>query len=237
MPADVTGGDATDAESIARDFTDSDSTDAAAFWEHRYTDTGQVWSGRANAVLVDVATDLPVGQALDLGCGEGGDAIWLARAGWRVTAVDISPTALARGASGAMDIPEGRIDWVAADLDAWTERGPHGPFDLVTASFLHSPVEIARTAILRRAAGFVAEDGCLLIVSHTAFPPWSDHRHDDHRFLDPREEIAELALPEREWEVRIAETRRREATGPDGQHGWLDDGVVLLRRRAAHGDP
>jgi SAM-dependent methyltransferase len=210
---------------------DPTAPDAAQYWERRYADAGQVWSGRANQTLADIASHLPVGRALDLGCGEGGDAIWLARAGWRVTAIDISPTAIARAASAASDLSDGRIEWVAADLDQWTRDRSHGPYDLVTASFLHSLVEIPRTAILRRAAGFVAADGYLLIVSHAAFPPWSNHQHDDHRFLGPAEEIAELALPDSQWDVRLAETRPRDATGPDGQRATLDDAVVLLHRR------
>lgn len=208
-----------------------DSTDAAQFWERRYAEAGQVWSGRANHTLVDIAATLPAGRALDLGRGEGGDAIWLARSRWRVTAVDISPTAIAQATAAASQLPDGRIEWVAADLDQWTRAGPRGLYDLVTASFLHSPVEIPRAAILRRAAGLVAPDGHLLIVSHAAVPPWSDRQHDDHRFLGAADEIAELALPDGEWNVRLAETRPRQATAPDGQRATLDDVVVLLHRR------
>jgi SAM-dependent methyltransferase len=206
-------------------------TDASDFWERRYADTGQVWSGRANRALVDVVSDLPVGRALDLGSGEGGDAIWLARHGWQVTAVDISPTAIARGVAAASDVPDGQIEWFAADLDEWTANGPHGPYDLVTASFLHSPIEFPRTEVLRRAADFVAAGGHLFIVSHAAAPPWSRHRHEHHQFLNPDEEIAALALPEDKWDMGLAETRTREATGPDGQHATLDDVIVLLHRR------
>ena len=73
----------------------------AEFWEERYRGRDQVWSGRANAVLVDVVGALPPGTALDLGSGEGGDAVWLARQGWQVTAVDISTPALERTAAHA----------------------------------------------------------------------------------------------------------------------------------------
>ena len=91
---------------------------AADFWEQRYAQRPRVWSGSVNTTLAAVARGLVVGTALDLGCGEGGDAIWLARGGWQVTAVDISTTALerARTAAAAAGVPDGRIDWVAADL-------------------------------------------------------------------------------------------------------------------------
>jgi 2-polyprenyl-3-methyl-5-hydroxy-6-metoxy-1,4-benzoquinol methylase len=72
------------------------STEVEQFWEEHYGAAERIWSGRANATLVDVVQDLPPGTALDLGCGEGGDAVWLALRGWQVTAVDVSRTALQR---------------------------------------------------------------------------------------------------------------------------------------------
>lgn len=211
--------------------------DPAQHWEARYADAdaGKVWSGRPNQTFVDVVGGLPVGRAVDLGCGEGGDAIWLASQGWQVTGVDISPTAISRADAGATaaGIAAGRIRWIVHDLVSWT--GDDG-YDLVSASFLHSWFDFPRTDILRRAAGMVAPGGHLLIVSHAEPPPWADlpdeHGHDhDHFFPSPADEIHELDLPESDWEVLIAETRSRDATGPDGQRAVLLDGVVLLRRR------
>lgn len=66
------------------------------FWDARYSEHDRVWSGEPNAVLVEEAAGLEPGTALDLGCGEGADAVWLARRGWRVTAVDVSGVALER---------------------------------------------------------------------------------------------------------------------------------------------
>ena len=87
----------------------------AEYWEDRYAGSDRMWSGRVNATMADVVGDLPAGDALDLGCGEGGDAVWLAEQGWRVTALDVSPTAVARGAEGAAGRGVGdRITWVAA---------------------------------------------------------------------------------------------------------------------------
>jgi SAM-dependent methyltransferase len=207
-----------------------DDVDAAQFWDSRYSDSERVWSGRPNQTLVDLVSGVPAGRALDLGCGEGGDVVWLAQRGWLVTGVDISPTAIARGSAAAtrLGIPEDQIQWHAHDLATWKSDGE---YDLVTASFLHSPVEFPRTDVLRRAAEVVAAGGYLIILSHAGMPPWSKYRDHEHRFLTPAEEIAELDLPKDGWETRIAETRSREATGPEGQHAILDDVVVLLQRR------
>ncbi|WP_231999672.1 bifunctional 2-polyprenyl-6-hydroxyphenol methylase/3-demethylubiquinol 3-O-methyltransferase UbiG, partial [Mycobacterium sp. 1245852.3] len=75
--------------------------DAVQFWEERYRSAERVWSGRVNPRLAEVTADLPVGRALDLGCGEGADALWLAERGWQVVAVDVSATALRRATEAA----------------------------------------------------------------------------------------------------------------------------------------
>jgi len=202
------------------------------FWEDRYG-ASQVWSGRANQVLVDVATDLTPGRALDLGCGEGGDALWLARHGWTVTAIAISATAVERGRAAAVaaGVPDGRVEWLARDLaDFRSDAG----FDLVSAFFLQSPVHLDRAQILREAAAAVAPGGHLLLVSHAASPPWATQLHAHHHdFPTPDGELASLSLAEGEWDVLVAEVRGRQATGPDGQPAELDDTIVLVRRRSS----
>lgn len=198
----------------------------ADFWEERYAGTDRVWSGRVNRVLADVAAGLVPGRALDLGCGEGADAIWLAAQGWDSTGVDISPTAIARAVGAAREAGVAdRARFVVGDLSAL----PGERYDLVTASFLHSPVELPREDILRRGAACVAPGGHLLITSHAAAPPWSRHGHE-HRFPTADEEVAQLGLDGPDWEVVVAESRTREAVGPDGRHAHLDDAVVLARR-------
>jgi len=201
---------------------------AAQFWEERYAGR-QVWSGKVNAAMAAVVAELPVGRALELGCGEGGDALWLAEKGWQVTAVDISSTAIERGRAMAAErgLAE-RIEWVAADLAEWA---PTGAFDLVTASFLQSPLELQRVEILRKAADAVAPGGHLLLVSHAAAPPWaSGLQHGHAAFPQPATELALLGLPAVGWQIVVAEVRRRAATGPDGTPAELDDTVVLVRR-------
>ncbi|MFN3339971.1 MAG: FAD-dependent oxidoreductase [Dietzia sp.] len=226
----------------------------AEYWEGQYADEGPRWSGAVNSTTAAVVAPLAVGSVLELGCGEGGDAVWLAEQGWRVTAVDLSPTAVSRGADAAATrgVAE-RIEWVAHDLSTWTtgER-----FDLVTASFFHSTVELPRTAILRRAAERVRSGGHLLLVSHvfeteSDIPPWasrpgsgdegdgeaegvnSAHSAAHHELPTPAEEVADLALDPEVWEVVLQEVRTRQAVGPDGsQTATLKDGVVLYRRRS-----
>ena len=207
--------------------TTDDVTAPADFWEDRYASMGQVWSGNVNQALVRVVTDLPTGRALDLGCGEGGDVVWLAQNGWDATGVDISTTATVRAADAAhaAGIPDERIHFEAADLATWA---PAGTYDLVTASFLQSPVHLPREDILRRAADHVAPGGRLLVVAHAAMPPWAKSPAHHHTFPTPEEEIAAIGLTG--WTMEIAEVRTREATGPDGEQATLEDTVVLLRR-------
>ncbi len=205
----------------------------ADFWEDRYAGADPIWSGRPNATLVDVvgSLGLTAGTALDLGCGEGGDALWLARGGWRVTGLDISPTAVgrARAAADAAGLTAEQAGFEVTDLAHWRDRRT---FDLVTASFLHSPVELPRAEILRQAADRVAPGGHLLLIAHAAPPPWAkDHDAHSPRPLTPDEELEQLAPDPAAWDVLIAETRERAATGPDGEAATLEDGVVVLQRR------
>ena len=213
---------------------DDSDEDPVTHWESRYASRSAVWSGAANASLVEAVADLEVGSALDLGCGEGGDVIWLARRGWAATGVDLSPTAVRRAteAARAAGLDIHRASFVAADLATWESEET---YDLVTASFLQSMVELPRTKILRRAAERVAQGGHLLIVSHAAPPPWAaatfaeKHAHRSH-FPTPASELVDLALDDDSWTVLIAEVRARRATGPDGEDATLDDTVVMLRR-------
>ncbi|MFC6354913.1 FAD-dependent oxidoreductase [Luethyella okanaganae] len=201
----------------------------ADFWEERYAGSDHVWSGTVNRVLADVVRTLSPGRALDLGCGEGADVIWLAQHGWEATGVDISPTAIRRATAAAETAGLGadHARFIADNLAAT----PTGAYDLVSASFLHSPVELPREDILREATRRVAPGGHLLITSHADFPPWAGVPHGhEHRFLSPEQELEQLALEPEEWDVLLAETRPRATTAPDGEPATLDDVVVLIRR-------
>lgn len=206
---------------------DNENDNTHEFWERLYAERDLVWSGRVNAALEREIAGVAPGRALDLGCGEGGDALWLAERGWQVTAIDISQTALNRGAAEAAR--RGLlVDWRRADL---AEKLPPGPYELVSAQFLQSPVALPRIEVLRRAAAEVAPGGSLLVVGHAAAPPWSDHQPDPSLMPTAAEVVAQLDLPERAWEAVRVEEISRVATGPDGQPAELVDAVVLLRRR------
>lgn len=186
-----------------------------------------MWSGQVNLRLAEVAGELPPGRALDLGCGEGADAVWLAERGWQVTAVDIAQTALDRAAA------EAQARGLAVDFQRHElpDTFPAGQFDLVSAQFLHSEVERDRPRTLRRAAEAVAPGGVLLIVDHGAAPPWAPAHVHDFEFPSARQVVESLQLAAGEWEVVRAEPVEREAVGPDGRRATLVDNVMLPRRR------
>jgi SAM-dependent methyltransferase len=203
---------------------------AAEQWDARYRERERVWSGEPNAVLVREATDLAPGQALDLGCGEGADAVWLARRGWHVTAVDVSRVALRRAAEHAREAGlDGGIDFRWHDL---TADFPAGAYDLVTAMFLHSVGAFPREGILRRAVAAVAPGGVLLIAGHAEFPAWHEHP-PEVELPSAAETLRALDLPPEGWEVLRAEELPRTVTGPDGRTAELDDAVVKVRRLRA----
>ncbi|RFU85970.1 class I SAM-dependent methyltransferase [Streptomyces triticagri] len=210
--------------------------DEARLWDERYAESRRVWSGEPNAVLAREAAKLTPGHALDLGCGEGGDAVWLAGRGWRVTATDVSRVALERAAAHAAEAGAAdRIDWLRSNL---SESFPEGSYDLVSAQFLYSPGELPREQVLRRATGAVAPGGHLLIESHAGFPDWeTGHGRPDIDFPTPAETLASLQLAEDDWQVLICAEHDRTQTRPDGTPGTRTDHTVLVRRRGGrHAD-
>ena len=202
--------------------------DLAGFWHQFYSEREQVWSGNPNVQLVAEVSNLAPGTALDIGCAEGADAIWLAQRGWRVTATDISAVAIERGktqaeAAGVSEL----IEWQQNDLGI---SFPSGQFDLVSAQFFHSPIGRPRDATLRRAAAAVAPGGTLLIVSHLDAP--GEHNHHPEIVLPTQAEtVAGLELGDG-WGEPVLDERYRD--GHDG-HGGVRrvlDGVVRVRRNA-----
>ncbi|HEY9441509.1 MAG TPA: class I SAM-dependent methyltransferase [Streptomyces sp.] len=209
----------------------SDASDAsdAELWDDRYRESDRIWSGNPNVVFVREVKDLKPGRALDLGCGEGADAVWLARQGWQVTATDISRVALDRAAAHAAEAGvSDRVDWQWYDLGV---TFPEGEYDLVSAQFLHSMGTLPRERILRRAAGAVAPGGVLLVVGHGGFPAWEHDHHPEIHFPSTDEVLASLELPKGKWEVLLSEEHERIQNDPEGRPTTRTDNALKLRRR------
>ncbi|MBF6349522.1 MULTISPECIES: class I SAM-dependent methyltransferase [Nocardia] len=205
------------------------------FWDDMYGETEQRFSGLPNDALVAEVTGMTPGQALDLGCGEGADAYWLAEHGWQVTAVDISKVAIERASAGH---PE--ISWQQADI-AVTPM-PARSFDLVSAHYFpiaHEPDHATVRGLLES----VAPGGTLLFVAHdpAEFPEPGEHPHGEeahqheqqghqHRF-DPYAYYlpADIrGLLDDKWTVEVDE--RRDRNRPAAAHQIKD--LVLRVRRA-----
>lgn len=201
--------------------------DARAAWEEHYGAKPRVWSGRVNTRLAEIAGDLPAGRALDLGCGEGADAIWLAEQGWSVLGVDVSPTALDRAREDADARGVGaRVEFDQHDL---CRTFPAGTFDLISAQFLHSTVAMDRQVILRAAAEALAPGGILLIVDHAEAPPWAS-KLAHHEFPSAESVLAGLALDPTRWQPMRTERVSRLTVAPDGREVTLWDNLILVRR-------
>ena len=131
----------------------------AEAWDERYAASDQVWSTTPNQFVAEALSGLPPGRALDLACGEGRNAIWLASRGWRAWAVDFSQVALDKGRELAGDLD---VTWVCADATAWQ---PPEPVDLVVVAYLQLPAAERRSAV-RSAVGMLRPGGTFLLVAH-----------------------------------------------------------------------
>ena len=200
----------------------AETTQAQVFWEDFYRER-PVWSGRPNALLVREVEALPPGTALDLGCAEGADAVWLAQRGWRVTGADAAPSALRRAATHAAEAGV-TVDWQCHDL---SRTFPGGLFDLVCAQYLHTPDEVpgsgrrscaaprrpSRPAACCSSSGTRSTSGT---PRPTCRPParcgpgwrWTPDA----------------------WHVEREEVVEREVTDPDGRPATRRDNVLRLRR-------
>lgn len=206
------------------------SRDAAAFWDALYRDRDPARPGHPHPSLAEVAATARPGSALELGCGDGTTAVWLAEHGWRVTAVDVSQAALDLAAARAERAGvRAAVHPVRGDLCDWTTEET---FDLVAALFLHTPFALDRTAVLARAAGRVRAGGSLLIVGHVTLPPWAWDPDDTRGLPRAGELAAALELDGPRWRVERAEEVPRTVTGADGTRADVLDAVLHAVRES-----
>jgi SAM-dependent methyltransferase len=223
---------------ISFDLADEDVRAAArrsaneADWDHRYG-CEQVWSGNPNGTLVVEVSSLTPGRALDVGAGEGGDALWLAEQGWTVTASDISRRALARVAGEAAERRGARVECHHADANA-LYAFPARAFDLVSAQYASIPRTPDSRAV-RNLLDAVAPGGTLLVVSHDLEPmrrPIDTRIHS--RPFDPDayvrvDDVAAALDGSSSWDIEVHEKRPRPPGATSTHH--VDDIVLRARRR------
>lgn len=194
-------------------------------WEERYSSEERIWSGNPNPQLVAEVSGLTPGTALDVGCGEGGDVIWLARQGWRVTGADFSGNGLARAARHAEEAGVAdRIDWWQVDARTFAANGRS--YDLVTTHFLHPP-EGGMAEVTNRLCEAVAPGGYLLVVGHAPSEVFTHLSAGQRRAMFLAEDLL-TGLPEG-FEVLVVEQRPRTMTR-DGVTVDVHDSTLLARR-------
>lgn len=220
----MTAGAAINADLVAEDTRLAVRVLSPDYWEERYGSEERVWSGNANPHLVDTAADLPAGTALDVGSGEGADAIWLASRGWKVTAVDVSQVALDRAARHAAAAGM-EVTWQQADITAW-DPAP-AQFDLVSAQYVHLP-RPAREALYRRLAAAVRPGGTLLIVGHHPADLDTPVRRPRLPHLMFTAEQVATVLDPSEWDITSSAPERR--VNQEGQEITLTDAVLRAVR-------
>lgn len=199
----------------------------ATEWNARYRERdGAMWSGRPNGRLVHEVADLTPGRALDVGCGEGADAIWLAQRGWVVTAIDVSDVALAR-AREAAEVASATVEWICGD--ALQVPLPTRAFDLVSLQYPALP-KAAGQAAVRTLLDTVRQGGLLLAVYHDL-----DDEHREHmksKGIDPADYVGAddlVQLLDDDFTIELHAVEPRIDPPPGAPH--IADVVVRARRR------
>jgi SAM-dependent methyltransferase len=203
----------------------------AAFWDDRYSSADRLWSGNPNPALVDEVAGLTPGRALEAGCGEGADSLWLARQGWTVTGTDVSEVALERAAAHTPPELAARVTWRRADVLDWLPEA--GAYDLVVTAFLHLP-SATRRPVFAGLAQAVAPGGSLVVIAH--------HPRDLTDGVVPRppepdlfctaEELAGDLLPAGGWTVRTQDARPR-TVAHEGREVTVHDTVLRAERHTS----
>ncbi|WP_280379969.1 class I SAM-dependent methyltransferase [Nocardia wallacei] len=197
----------------------------AAEWDARYAQSELVWGAPPNGTVVEHVHGLerritlqpdapgeappPLPRALDLGCGEGRNAVWLATHGWQVRAVDFSQVAIDKGRTIASRLSRsvrGRIDWQCADVTDPAAAGLTGPFELILLVYLHLP-PAPRRALLGHLADLLSPGGTLLVLGHDTTNITEGHGgpQDPSILFTPHDIRADLAAAGDHIRVRVAD--------------------------------
>lgn len=189
-------------------------------WDERYGGPDLFWGGEANRFLAEEVADLRPGRALDLACGEGRNAVWLAERGWQVVGVDFSAVGLAKARRLAAERGV-EVEWLQADVVAWAP--PPGSFDLVVALYLQLVPE-ERRRVLAHAATSLRPGGTLLVVAHdrTNLNEGVGGPQDPSVLYDPDEVAADLSG----LQIERAERVRRPVSADDGTTAEAVDTLV-----------
>ena len=188
-------------------------------WNDRYETAELVWSAAPNQFVVEVLADEPPGTGLDLACGEGRNAIWLAEQGWTMTGVDFSSAGLAKAAS----LARARAvvaTWVEADAVTWS--GSAG-LDLGLVAYLHLPAA-ERAAALANLVAACRPGGLVVVVGHARVNLTEGYGGPQLPAIlfEPDEVVADLGSVT----VERAEHVTRTVTTDDGDRTAIDTLVV-----------
>jgi len=195
-------------------------------WNARYAEIDLVWGAEPNRFVAAELADRPSGHALDVACGEGRNAIWLASRGWSVVGIDFSATAIdrARRLAEQAGVSE-RTDFAVVDVA--TDPLPAGSYDAVVISYLHLSAEV-RSLVIGSAAELVARDGVLLVVGHdsTNLTAGVGGPQDPDVLFDPEDIVADIGG---QLVIDKAERVHRPVTTPDGDRVAIDALVLASR--------
>jgi SAM-dependent methyltransferase len=201
-----------------------------AGWDRRYAGSELLWTAEPNRFLAAEVAELQAGRALDLGCGEGRNAVWLAERGWEVTGLDFSEVGLAK-ARRLADEHGVSVDWVLADVREYVPASDG--FDLVVVLYLHLPAA-ERRKVLARAASAVAQDGVLVVVGHESSNLAEGYGgpQDPAILFTPEEVAGELPG----LEIERAERVRRPVASSAGEVHAID-ALIRARKQEAGARP
>ena len=196
----------------------------AKAWDERYAAPELVWSLTPNQFVAAELADLPPGRALDVAAGEGRNAIWLARRGWQVTAVDFSQVALDKGRELAGDA---KVEWICADATTWRADSA---YDLVVIAYLQLAADERRAAV-RHAFRALRPGGTFFLVAHdsTNLLLGTGGPQDPGVLMTAEDVLGDLGGED--FDVVRADRVTREVARPDGSLATALDALVRLERR------